>query len=189
MFSDISAFIDMVGGGMAVAFLAGAIASDLIWPHIPRRHYMMSMQSLTAICWGGHFYALGAMTGVGVNVLLALQALAAIHVQRTSNRIVISMVPVLAIPVLAITWDGWHSILPIIATLGLTMARLQSDRVKVTACCLFLCIVPFSIYAITIHSPLLVVCNIFVGISTSLSFMKMLREVRLESKAPALGIA
>ena len=52
-------------------------------------------QTLTSICWGGHFYCLDAITGVSVNALFAVQALLAINIHRALNRSLIALISVL----------------------------------------------------------------------------------------------
>lgn len=100
--------------------------------------YLIKKQNTTRFTMGAaqafmgiHFWLLGGLTAGVVQGVLALRSWASNYVKNKKSRhILFTITVVLSLALTAITWNGWKSIIPILAGLNATYAICYMNNKK-----------------------------------------------------------
>ncbi|MBP2301653.1 YgjV family protein [Azospirillum picis] len=116
---------------IADAFGAAAFAGSCLWPLMKGRRSLLAGQALTNLMFITHYVLLGAHTAAALCLLVVAQALAAIPEGRSrwQTAVFIATVPGIAV-IAGATWSGLPSALSSLGITFSTLARWQSDAVR-----------------------------------------------------------
>ncbi len=113
------------------AFGAAAFAGSCLWPLMKKRRALLAGQAVTNLLFITHYLLLGAYTAAALCALVVTQVLTALPERRGRWQALAFAATVPGIAVVAgFTWSGLPSAL---STLGIsfsTLARWQSDTVR-----------------------------------------------------------
>ena len=113
---------------------------------------LFRVQFLSYLCYTAHLLALGAVTG-GISYILNTVrsfCLGSRH-DILKGKAVCALICLLQLVALALTWDGWWSILPVAANIAATIGGYTFNPRKIRIAGMF------------INSPLWIIYNIIVG--------------------------
>lgn len=110
-------------------------AGGMAWPLFRGRFGMLVAQLVPSVCFGIHYWMLGAPTGSVMNVLSGLQILAAIPLgSRPEFRLVyLLLLPIIAVA-MALTWVGLPSVFAAAGTAFISLSRYQTAVVPLRLC-------------------------------------------------------
>ncbi len=129
----------------AVSLCAPAFKSD-------RRFKVIGLLALAL--WAPYYWLLGAMTGFVFTLLLALRQLGSIFAHRFGPRTLRWMLAVLVVAMTvsaAVTWEGWHSLLPWAASVNGVHAHFSHSGLRLRTQ-LFFGDCAWLAYAVTVHA-------------------------------------
>jgi hypothetical protein len=111
---------------LALAMGLSGVALNVLWPQVKGRATMLAIQAVSGVCFLAHYALIGATTGSLMNLLAALQALAAIPLgTRPGFRVVYLLtLPAIALA-LAFSWTGWPSVMAALGMAGIALGRYQ----------------------------------------------------------------
>ena len=113
---------------------------------------LFRVQFLSYLCYTAHLLALGAITG-GISYILNTVrsfCLGSRH-ELLKGKAVCAIICLLQLVALALTWEGWWSVLPVAANIAATIGGYTFNPRKIRIAGMF------------INSPLWIVYNIIVG--------------------------
>lgn len=120
-------FLALVGGPLALSGWAFAICCAMASPIMSNRLGMAVTSAGVSLGMSVHFWALEAWSGVAMGAIMIVQG--AFGILRWSGA-------TLAAGMIGMGWIAWHasegilSVLPVVAILALTIARMQTAREK-----------------------------------------------------------
>lgn len=131
--ADISLFIQAIG-------LLGTVGG-IAWPLFRRRSGMLVAQAAASFCFTVHYTLIGAVTAGFMNLLSSLQAAVALPLGERPEfrKLYLAILPVIAVA-LAVTWNGLPSAFAAGGTTMISLARYQTDVVRLRL--LMLCAMP-----------------------------------------------
>lgn len=115
----------------ADAFGAAAFAGSCLWPLMKKRRSLLAGQAATNLMFITHYVLLGAHTAAALCLLVVVQALAAMPEGRNrwQTAVFAATVPAIA-AIAALTWSGLPSALSSLGITFSTLARWQSDALR-----------------------------------------------------------
>ena len=113
---------------------------------------LFRVQFLSYLCYTAHLLALGAVTG-GISYILNTVRSFCLGSRHSflKGKAVCALICLLQLVALALTWDGWWSVLPVAANIAATVGGYTFNPRKIRIAGMF------------INSPLWIVYNIIVG--------------------------
>ena len=113
---------------------------------------LFRVQFLSYLCYTAHLLALGAVTG-GISYILNTVRSFCLGSRHSflKGKAVCALICLLQLVALALTWDGWWSVLPVAANIAATIGGYTFNPRKIRIAGMF------------INSPLWIVYNIIVG--------------------------
>ena len=115
----------------ADVFGAAAFAGSCLWPLMKKRRALLAGQAVTNLMFIIHYVLLGAHTAAALCLLVVTQALAAMPEGRSRWQTAAFAATVPAIAAIAVfTWSGLPSALSSLGITFSTLARWQSDAVR-----------------------------------------------------------
>ncbi|ANC90537.1 YgjV family protein [Azospirillum humicireducens] len=115
----------------ADAFGAAAFAGSCLWPLMKKRRALLAGQAATNLMFIIHYVLLGAHTAAALCLLVVTQALVAMPEGRNRWQTAAFAATVPAIAAIAVfTWSGLPSALSSLGITFSTLARWQSDAVR-----------------------------------------------------------
>lgn len=115
----------------ADAFGAAAFAGSCLWPLMKRRRALLAGQALTNLMFFTHYLLLGAHTAAALCALVVMQVLAALPEGRSRWQTLVFAGTVPGVVAMAcVTWAGLPSVLSSLGITFSTLARWQSDTVR-----------------------------------------------------------
>lgn len=114
--------------------LCGTLAG-ISWPLFRSRFGILAVQVAAGVLFGLHYALLGAGTGSVMNLLSALQALAAIPLGSRPNfrYIYLALLPVIAVGAIA-TWHGLPSLFAAAGLAFISLSRYQTAVAPLRVC-------------------------------------------------------
>lgn len=131
--ADISPFIQAIG-------LLGTVGG-ILWPLFRRRSGMLLAQAGASFCFTVHYTLIDAVTAGFMNLLSSLQAAVALPLGERPEfrKLYLAILPVIAVA-LVVTWNGLPSAFAAGGTTMISLARYQTDVVRLRL--LMLCALP-----------------------------------------------
>ncbi|PWC34540.1 hypothetical protein TSO352_21075 [Azospirillum sp. TSO35-2] len=115
----------------ADAFGAAAFAGSCLWPLMKKRRALLAGQAVTNLMFITHYVLLGAHTAAALCALVVVQALAALPEGRSRWQTGLFAATMPAIAAIAcLTWAGLPSALSSLGITFSTLARWQSDTMR-----------------------------------------------------------
>lgn len=155
---------------MELASLFGilGIASNVIWPLLKTRKFLLLGQIVAAIFMGMHFLLLNALTGASIMFLVALQAALAIPLEMHPKFKSVYLTSIILTPL--VCWITWQGVVSLFSSLALFFFCIGNLQVNVKRLRLFLLVCIFcwighnvfvSSYAGLISNSLALITSIF----------------------------
>ncbi|MBQ0731294.1 MAG: YgjV family protein [Oleispira antarctica] len=153
---------------LATLFGIFGVASNVIWPLLKTRKYLLLGQIVAAIFMGMHFLLLNAVTGASIMFLVALQASLAIPLESHPKFKAVYLTSIVLTPLVCwATWQGIASLFSSLALFFFCIGNLQLN-IKRLRLLLLMCIfcwmghnVFVASYAGLISNSLVLVTSIF----------------------------
>lgn len=115
----------------ADAFGAAAFAGSCLWPLMKKRRALLAGQAASNLMFIIHYVLLGAHTAAALCLLVVMQALAAMPEGRSRWQTAAFAATVPGIAAIAVfTWSGLPSALSSLGITFSTLARWQSDAIR-----------------------------------------------------------
>jgi hypothetical protein len=110
-----------------IAQLVGIVGIGLLVAtfQVNKRRSMLRIQMLSGLVWVVHYVLLGALSGAGMNFLVAVRNFLFDRYQKQSWVFVVVIIGFVIVAILA--WKNWTSILPLIGSLLGTLAFWQKN--------------------------------------------------------------
>ena len=131
-----------------------------------KRESILAFNIASAVSWTLHFILLGALTGAAMNAVSILRAGVFFAAAKKRNRQPIIFIGVLLIFVAMalLTWQGWVSVLPLVAMTLSTVAMWQKNPQHMRAI-IFMSTPFWIIYNVINHSIAGVITEVLLAVS------------------------